>query len=47
MTSRTRSTRIMDYQSANPQHWYLPNSARGTCAELDVHPRTHTGYFKV
>ena len=37
---------LMTYQSANPQHWYLPNSARGTCAELDVHPRTHTGYFK-
>ena len=24
---------------------YLPQSARGACAELDVHPRTHTGYM--
>ena len=37
---------LMTYQSANPQHWYLPNSARGTCAELDVHPRTRTGYLR-
>ena len=37
---------LMTYQSASPQHWYLPNSARGTCAELDVHPRTRTGYIK-
>ena len=25
---------------------YLPATARGDCAELDVHPRTHTGYYK-
>ena len=37
---------LMTYQSASPQHGYLPNSARGTCAELDVHPRTRTGYIK-
>ena len=24
---------------------YLPQSARGACAALDVHPRTHTGYM--
>ena len=35
----------MTYQSASPQHWYLPNEVRGTCAALDVHPRTHTGYM--
>jgi hypothetical protein len=29
----------------SPAHLYLPNSARGTCAALDVHPRTRTGYF--
>jgi hypothetical protein len=29
-----------------PAHLYLPNSARGTCAALDVHPRTRTGYMK-
>ena len=36
---------LMTYQSSNPQHWYLPNSARGACAALDVHPRTRTGYM--
>jgi hypothetical protein len=36
---------LMTYQSASPQHWYLPNEVRGTCAALDVHPRTHTGYM--
>ena len=25
---------------------YIANGQRGTCAALDVHPRTHTGYFK-
>jgi hypothetical protein len=24
---------------------YLPQSARGDCAAIDVHPRTHAGYF--
>jgi hypothetical protein len=28
-----------------PAHLYLPNSARGACAALDVHPRTRMGYF--
>ena len=36
---------LMTYQSGSPQHWYLPNEVRGTCAALDVHPRTHTGYM--
>ena len=36
---------LMTYYSSNPQHWYLPNSARSTCAALDVHPRTRTGYL--
>jgi len=37
---------LMTYQSASPQHWYLPNEVRGTCAVLDVHPRTRTGYLR-
>jgi hypothetical protein len=30
----------------SPGSLYLPQSARGDCAELDVHPRTRTGYIK-
>ena len=35
---------LMTYQSSSPQHWYLPNSARGACAAIDVHLRSHIGY---
>jgi len=31
--------------TSSPVHLYLPQAERGTCAALDVHPRTRTGYL--
>ena len=36
---------LLVYQSTDPQHWYLPSTARGACAALNVHLRSSAGYM--
>ena len=42
----TTTNDFRNLMSATGNYLYLPDSNRGKCAALDVHPRTHTGYFK-